>query len=345
MTALSATPTNLLTLTDRVLAQVEPVDALSIIDLTEASGGLVLSGAGALHVIQHARDRGYRQPFLADRQRYKGKTRCRATRPFDTNWISRQRRLGLPVILPDAGYIAEADIEGLRHVLIESSRIDGAVALLALANWWLHGAGLRVLLSELGDNPMPLALVIEHGEDPFSARRILEGVLELLSTGVPVIPLRCDLSALGLMAHGAVAAAFGSKTSLRHLYPVRQGGGGGQNNRQESAIWPAGMALHYSDLLHDAAAATPEDPRWRCHCSVCGGGRLDRLSTALPEEIRQHNMAIVLELRDQLATQAPNAQVQLWRTWAKRAKYEHESVSTGAVVLKTPQAMINWTRI
>ncbi|MGH3854606.1 MAG: hypothetical protein ACRDR6_14135 [Pseudonocardiaceae bacterium] len=325
--------------------QVEPGDVEALVGVTEGPGsGMVVSGKGAIHAIEYACGRGYRQPFLADRQLYKGKARCAATRPFDPDWISRQRRLGLPVILPDAGYVAETDIVGLRHVLIESAKIDGAVALLAIANWWLHGPGLRLLLSEVTDNPTPLALVIEHDKDPFSARRILAGVLDLLATGVPVIPLRCDISALGLMAHGAVAAAFGSQTSLRHLYPVRNGGGGGGGKRSESAVWPTGFALHYSDLLHDVVSASPSDPRWRCDCSVCDGDRLDRLSTALLGEVRAHNTASVLQLRTALTAQAPDSRRRLWRRWAQVSQLEHESVSTEAVALDTPKAMINWTR-
>jgi hypothetical protein len=346
MTVRSWTPAGVSALTDHMLVQVEPGEVGTLVNLTEHPGsGMVVSGSGSIHAIKYASNRGYRQPFLPDRQRYRGTKRCPATHPFDPDWISQQRQLQLPVILPDAGYVAKGDIFGLRYVLVESAKIDGAVALLALANWWLHGTGLRLLLSEVTDNPTPLALVIEHGADPFSARRILAGVLDLLATGVPVIPLRCDISALGLMAHGAVATAFGSRASLRHLYPLRRGGGGGGRKRSESAIWPAGIALHYSDLLHDVVAASPADPRWKCDCSVCNGDRLDRLSTALAGEVHAHNIASLLQFRAALAAHAPKSRPRLWRTWAQASQREHESVSTGAVVLNTPQAMINWAQM
>jgi hypothetical protein len=159
-----------------------------------------------------------------------------------------------------------------------------------------------------------------------------------------VVPLRCDISALGLMAHGAVATAFSSQTSLRHLYPIRDGGGP-RGPRPESAVWPAGVALHYSDLLHDAVAASPADPRWRCNCPVCKGNRLDRLSTALTGENRAHNTASVLQLRTGLTAQVPTSRPALWRTWARTSQREHESVSTEAVTLDTPKAILNWTQV
>ena len=36
--------------------------------------------------------------------------------------------------------------------------------------------------------------------------------------------LRCDPSALGLLANGALAAAYGTRTSIRHLYPSQAAG-------------------------------------------------------------------------------------------------------------------------
>ena len=81
-----------------------------------------------------------------------------------------------------------------------------------------------------------------------------------------MLMLRCDSSALGLLANGALAAAYGTRTSIRHLYPSQ--GGGGNSKARESALWPAGMALHYRDLLYNAVSASPADPCWVCSCPV-----------------------------------------------------------------------------
>jgi len=346
MTMRSGVSAGVLALTDRVLTQVEPRDALGLVGVTDSpGGGMVVSGTEALQIAEYLRGRGYRQPLLVDRQRYKGKARCSADHPLDPNWITRQRRLGLAAVLPDAGYVAEGNLNGLRHVLTAPAGIEGAVAVLALANWWLHGPGLRLLLSEVTDAQTPLALVIEHAGDPLGARRILTGVLALLGTGIPVIPLRCDISALGLIAHGALAAAFGSRSSLRHLYPIRDGGGSG-GERPESALWPVGLALHYRDLLHDAIATHPEaESRWDCDCSVCGGRCLDRLDTALVTEVRAHNTASILRLRTALLDHPRQTRPGVWRSWAQRSQCEHQSVSTQAVALKTPPAILNWAHI
>ena len=262
MAQLTTQPRGLLTLTDRLLIQVEPVDVLSHAAVTGQPGtGLVVSGEDALKLIQYLQGRRYSEALLPDRQRYKGKNRKLACQPFDPDWIIWQRRMGLPVIIPDAGYIAEHDLRGLRLVLRRSAEIPGAVALLALANWWMNGEGLRLLQEELREADLPVALVLEHRDDPLGVFRILQGVMSLLRAGVTMLMLRCDVSAIGLIAHGAVTAAYGSRTSLRHLYPVSNGGGG-NNNARESAFWPTGTALHYRDLLYDAVTASPASPGW-----------------------------------------------------------------------------------
>lgn len=345
MAQLITQPRGLLALTGCLLTQAEQADVASLVDVTGRSGGgLVVSGADALKAIEYLQWRGYPAALLADRQLYKGKRRKLACQPFDPDWISRQRRLGLPAIVPDAGYVAAHDLPGLRLVLQRSAEIPGAVALLALANWWMHGEGLRLLLAELRGTDVPVALVLEHRDDPLGAHRILQGVVELLRAGVTMLMLRCDMSALGLIAHGALAAAYGSRTSIRHLYPVSNGGGG-NGNPKESAFWPTGTALHYRDLLYDAVSASPHDPCWRCWCSVCNGQRLDRLGTSLIEEVRQHNSASLLDLRAELAGITAANRPQWWTHRCRDGELAHVAVDAGPVALPCPKSLIWWQRI
>ena len=263
--------------------QAEESDANSLATVTgRPGGGMVVSGAQSLQLVEHLGNLGYQAPLLADRQKYKGKRRKRASEPFDSNWISRQRRLGLPAIIPDAGYVAEADLPGLRMVLQNSEAIDGAVALLALANWWMYDAGLRLLIQELRDTDVPVALVLEHRGDPLAVARIIHGVLAILDVGITMMMLRCDVSSLGLIARGALAAAYGSKTRIKNSPTSGNGGGGGGGNPKESVLWPAGTALHYRDLLY-AGHRELDNPCWECACGICAGTRLDRLAMASVE--------------------------------------------------------------
>lgn len=94
MAQLTTRPRGLLTLTDWLLTQAEESDANPLATVTgRPGGGMVVSGAQSLQLAEHLGNLGYRAPLLADRQKYKGKRRKRASEPFDPNWISRQRRL------------------------------------------------------------------------------------------------------------------------------------------------------------------------------------------------------------------------------------------------------------
>ena len=232
---------------------------------------------------------------------------------------------------------------GLRLVLQRSAQIPGAVALLALANWWMYGQGLKLLLPELQAAGMPVALVLEHPKDPLSVDRILRGTVDVLRAGITMLMLRCDPSALGLLANGALAAAYGTRSSIRHLYPVSSGGG--NSKARESALWPAGMALHYRDLLYDAVSASPADPCWVCSCPVCAGQRLDRLDMAPLDEVRAHNSASLLDIRADMAAIPPASRPQWWARRCRDAQLAHAAAGAGPVALTCPRSLIGWQQV
>ena len=225
-----------------------------------------------------------------------------------------------------------------------SAEIPTAVALLALANWWMYDEGLKLLMAELRAADMPVALVLEHRDDPLSVFRILRGAAAVLRAGVTMLMLRCDPSALGLLANGALAAACGTRSSIRHLYPVSSGGGG-NNKARESVLWPTGMALHYRDLLYDAISASPHERCWACSCSVCGGKRLDRLDMAALEEVRQHNSASLLDLRAEMAAIPAAGRPQWWARRCRDAELAHAAVDSGPVARNCPKSLICWQQI
>ncbi|WP_125618250.1 hypothetical protein [Actinomadura sp. WAC 06369] len=331
------------TLTDTLLMQVDQSEATSLRDAVGAPGsGLVISGDQAWKSATFLKDKGCTAPILVDRQAYKGKNRRPASAQFDLNWLHRQRELELPLIVPDAGYVAAGDVRGLRSLVRHAGDIENGLILLPLTDQWLYGTGLRTLLTALEGATAPVAIILEHQNDPMGVRRIFSGVLSLLRSGIKLLALRCDVSALGLLAHGAVAAAFGNTSSLRHLYPVKDGGGGfGQ--RREAALWPAGLALHHTDKIYDSVAAAPEDDRWRCTCRVCQGRRLDRLDHALPEEIRRHNIAALLDARRAImAHPAGRARRNAWRNMCGTAVRHHLELSAGPVALNVPRALQHW---
>jgi hypothetical protein len=207
-------PDSVRSLTDTMLVQADSDNCELAIDCSDRDGGgIVLTGSKSLSVARWLLDaKGYSRPILLDRGFYAGSKRRFAANEFDSNWISRQRELSLGAVLPDAGYIAEGDESGLASILDRTTQLgERAIAPLGLHLSWLNAKkGLNTLIEKVTETGIPVAIALEHAKDPLSVGYAHQGLLTLLDTGVPVILLRCDVSAIGALCFGATAAAVGT---------------------------------------------------------------------------------------------------------------------------------------
>lgn len=292
------------------------------------------------------------RPLLVDAAGYAGAARKLGSARFDPAWLRLQRDTGLPV-LSDSGYIGEGDEPALRSVLGQARAAGDVIATLPLhAGWWLDPArGLPNLLDRVHDAGVPVALVLEHRDDPYGVRRTLRGVLALLQIGVPVLQLRCDVSGLGLLCHGAHAAAIGTSTSRRHLYPRSTSGGGGR---------PASVATLVRDCLSFvtveriafAVAADPDNSLWTaCVCPSCKGRTLDTIAQA-PEHERAsrafgHAVHVLFELRDDLIGRAtgPAARQVSWREHCSSAVVRYSELHDSGQEWRRPAFLTQWLAV
>lgn len=266
---------------------------------------------------------GYPNPVLLDAARYAGVGRLPASAPFNARWVRRQRDLGLPV-LTDSGYVGAGDEAGLRRILDGTARLGGdAIACLPLHISWLRDRTARErLCAHVTSADVPVAVVLEHATDPYALVGVVGGLLALLACGVPVLVLRCDLSALGALCVGAAAAAVGTRASLRHLYPApqvpRQGGG---RPGVPSAIVPACLAYRLVTAIAKAKRRHPDDVDWSCGCDTCAGRDLDWLAAepGTVGEVRafQHTVDVLLGLRSELIGGAGDL-AESRQSWAAR---------------------------
>ncbi|WP_367127420.1 hypothetical protein [Saccharothrix sp. HUAS TT1] len=312
-------------------------------------GGIVFHGHPGLTSAEHVLARtAYRRPILLDAGAYAGEKRKFASEPFDDNWTGRQRRLGLPAVLPDAGYVAEDDELGLVSVLARVQDAGGnTVAPLALHRSWLKpDHGLPALLGHVADAGVPIAVALEHAYDPLSVRYVLEGLVDLLGVGVPVIVLRCDVSAIGALCFGALAAAVGTKTSLRHLYPMTAGGGGGGATASPAALVRELLSYLRLSRIDQGVAADSDNSLWQCGCEVCGGQDLSWInSTSRPEQLAYlHSVEVLYDIRRDLFEAATTAEERR-RTWIAQcdaAVFRHLEIDTESFA-PTPQKVLgNW---
>jgi hypothetical protein len=313
-------------------------------------GGLVLHGKNkALMAARHLKyTKKFQRPLVLEADAYTGKRRKVASDAFDANWISQQRRLELPVVLPDGGYVAEGDESGLYSILarVKHDGRSDLAAPLALHKSWLDAkAGLPTLLRHAGDADVPIALTIEHSGDPYATKSLLHGLVEVLQLGVKVYLLRCDVAAVGALCFGAEAAAVGTRTGLRHLFPQKENGGGGAMPSVAALV--RGMLSYISlDKIEPEIQQNPDNDLWKCGCVVCGGQSLSWIKSApKPEDAAYlHSVEVLYQIRaelfDNFTTSAERRRA--WIGLCDSAIFQHEDTAADW----SPQRVLgNWASL
>lgn len=341
-------------LRDTLLVQCTGAQANDAQELADRAGaGLVVSTRQRRDVwaVAAAAER-IGTPLLVDAGRYAGSKRRLAAEPFDPLWLKWQREAALPVV-SDSGYIGENDVDGLISVLGQARALGDVIATLPLHGGWLDRArGLQCLLDQVHAAGVPIAVALEHRGDPLGVARSMDGMLALLRVGVPVVQLRSDVSGLGLMCHGAHAAAVGTSTSLRHLYPITTGGGAGGRPASISTVVQGCLSFVAIDKIALAVQADPDDSLWTaCVCPSCKGRQLDTIAQA-PEHERParafgHALHTLFDLRDHLVGRTPDqiARQTSWREHCGSALARYEELDHAGQAWTVPPFLRNWHKV
>lgn len=334
-------------LTDTVLIQCDPGEAASLVNLLRPGGGLILTGG--THELHRNLISASPTPILRDGKLYAGKNRKLAGEGITERWLEEQWRAGSAVALTDGGYVAVGDHAGLASTLDAAARAASVAqagfetyAVLPVHQEWLR-SGLPTLVREVNSHSVPVALVVENANDPFGVLANVRGLARFLHQArVPVALLRSDLSAVGAIAFGAIAGAVGTRTALRHLYPIKLGGGG-YSSGVSSAIFNGGLAFVQVDKLAAGVAATPTDPMWLCNCATCLGRRLDWLYRTTPDQIAAHNVEMTLDLRDHIVQSSARAtRQQSWRAMCASAEFQYTAAAAIARVGWSVPNFLSW---
>jgi len=329
-----------------LLIQCRPAQASAAAEVASANGGgLVITGRAAEPTALMLRDT-FTGPILCDADRYSGSRRVGAGRGVTPAWYRRQRELGL-IPLSDSGYVAPRNLVGLRSILRATAREpQPAIAMLPLAaRWFATSSVCDALASEITMAGVPVAVAIEHAGDPFAVQYVLRGFLRLLyQVDVPVLLLRSDISALGVLCHGAHAAAIGTGSALRHIYPIRASDRRGWRR-------PAGIATfvtpllsyHTTDTIRRIVDRTPDHEHlWQCPCQECEG-RTPKIATA--EGAFRHALGSQLRLRAELfRARTRQALVSTWHEHCSHALNLHEELA-GFLQHRPPGALRGWLAV
>ena len=167
-------------------------------------------------------------------------------------------------------YVDDSGSAALRQALTSESKWvqkHGGRLSLALHYSWLTG-GLRTLTRQLSGVDLPFALAFADRYDPLGRAGAVGGLVELLSKVSDVTIMRCDIGAVGAVAHGAKLGAVGTSPTTRHVFPPDQKGGGPSNS---PAVFVAPLLSFMSGASLDALprAASPA-----CRLRCCNGRAL-----------------------------------------------------------------------
>lgn len=324
-----------------LLVQCWPSEVQQVAELADRQGtGLVVTTSDA-QVARAVAEIGKGRVLLFDASRYVGAGRLAASASFRDPWLRLQRSLGLPV-LTDSGYAGPEDRTGVVSVLDRAAPLGtDVVATLALSPWWLDSSGgLEFLIEQVSRVGVPVAIALEHRSDPLGVRKTLHGLIRLLSVGVPVIQLRCDVSGLGLLCHGAWAAAVGTQSNLRHFYPVPPTRHRFRPPKPKIATVVKELLSYIAvDRIAQAVQSDPDDSLWLpCECVACNYRTLNWISTLTDEEDKEraaftHALEMLFGLRDELMTGSlPEADRQAgWRAQCSNAMFRFQAVDNGGV--------------
>jgi hypothetical protein len=221
------------------------------------------------------------------------------------DWLIRQREAGVPLILTDTPRIRNKDRSALRKALARWDWIDEpTLVVLPIEAWWLRD-GLAGLIEEVKAAGRPVAVVLLHHYNGLDITRAVTGLLEFISgvDPVPVVLLRCDISAIGAVAHQALAGFVGWSGNTRHgPLPIRRSEDDDERDQSPSVLVPA---------LHDysKASALPAFAHvrrldvLRCDDFICRGTSLLRIAELAEDNLRagrllagRHNVASTEQL-------------------------------------------------
>jgi hypothetical protein len=252
------------------------IDAAQLTVIVSTYGGAVVPGKRGATLA--AKVRG----VLVDPAQYDARPEAVSDTLFDCDeWLVRQQAADVPLLLTDAPRIRNRDRSALRKALARWETLNQAtVVALPIENWWLRD-GLSILTEEVRAAGRPVAIVLLHCYNGLDAVGAIAGLLTLVGAvrPLPVVLLRCDISAVGAVAYGASAGYVGWSATTRHgpLPMGRREDASADDERDESpAVFVPALHDYYKASKLPAFRGLLEV--LRCDDPVCRGQTLLRVA-------------------------------------------------------------------
>ncbi|HME65876.1 MAG TPA: hypothetical protein VKG61_13390 [Streptosporangiaceae bacterium] len=323
------------------------VDPGLLRSVVSACGGAVVSGR------QGAKLAAQTPGVLVDPAAYGVPATADSGPLFDYDeWLTRQQAAGVPLILTDTPRIRNDDRSALRKALERWASIDDpTLVVLPIEPWWLR-EGLPQLIEEVRAAGRPVAIVLLHQYNGLDAARAIAGLLTFIAEvePLPVVLLRCDISAVGMVAHRAFAGFAGWSANTRHgPLPMRRpdrAGGDDERDDSPSVFVPA---LHNYVKTSKLPALARDRRMGMLHCGdpVSRGDSLLEIAELTETDLRagrllagQHNIASTEQVARRILAAAEPGDA--WREACLAGAEASASLAESGVSLPSSRWLRQW---
>lgn len=189
------------------------------------------------------------------------------------SWLKRQQAAEVPIYLTDTPRIQNGDRSALQDALKRWEFLEEpTLMVLPIEPWWLKD-GRTWLIQEVRKAKKPVAVVLLAAYNGLDASEAVSGLLSFIEkvSPVPVVMLRCDISAVGAVAHGASAGFIGWSPSTRHgSKPIRSTGGEDRKQDKTPGVFVPALHDYFKASRFPALARFRHADVLRCYDHCCG---------------------------------------------------------------------------
>jgi len=317
-----------------------------------AYGGAVLSGK------QGAKLAAKVQRVLVDPAQYQARAETGSDMLFGIDeWLIRQQAAGVPLILTDTQRIRNRDQLALKKALARWELInEPTLVVLPIEPWWLKG-GLPCLIQEVRAAGRPVAIVLLHRYNGLDAAGTIAGLLTFISAvgQLPVVLLRCDISAVGALAYGAFAGFVGWSASTRHgplpmALPARSADDEADERDRSPGVFVSSLHTYFNASKLPAFAHCREPDVLYCDDPFCGGSSLLQIAQLTETNLQtarnvayRHNLASTEQVSRRIfSTSEPR---DAWWEACKSGANASASLAEYGITLPTPRWLRQWLAV
>ena len=302
------------------------------IALGQTVGGLIFAGHAGMVAAQRTRIKGFDYPILFDPALYvQGSEKDSQKLDPVGDALSVQEELEVAAYITPAPMTPYRDVVGLRRIFqigetfAARTQSDGRAiptfTALVVTPYWLTD-GLDDLLAMVGDHPNPLALIPASRNDLFTESEHVEGLLACLAESPLSFMLRCELSGIGLIAHGAQAVGIGTGSRTRHLY---MGGRPKKPKGDREGVPPYVLVKDLFGFLRpDELYEHESDSALSCFCDAgCEGQSVARFADmGMLDAADLHTAAVWRSVLNELLLKEPTERPSTWSAMCEKAEDE-----------------------